>query len=161
MCGMACLSMVLSHNAVDHAPLVVLGKRCARYGGYVVQGDEIDGLFYAPFADFVADEFGLHAAVAAPMTTGALIGHALGGDYVIASVHPAIRHPSSRYCGPVGGHLVLVVGVDANQRSIWINNPSGDTTASQEYAELSLEDFGRYYAGRGIVVSSSSFLKKR
>jgi hypothetical protein len=70
-----------------------------------------------------------------------------GGGLFIASVHPWVRWPS-REPPSRGGHLVLVFGGGAD--GLRFHNPSGHDDAAQQDARLTVEDFARFYAGRGI-----------
>jgi hypothetical protein len=73
-----------------------------------------------------------------------------GGRFFIASVHPAIRWPDG--APPArGGHLVLVFG-QMPTGELRFHNPSGDTPASRTDARLPAAAFGRFFAGRGILV---------
>lgn len=156
-CGMACLRMVLASratlagDATPPPPLVALARGCADYGGYVVAGDEVAGLHYAPFVRFVGETFGLAARVAAPLALDEALDELARGRYVIASVSPGIREPHGT--PPTrGGHLVLLVGYDRRAGVLLLHNPSGITPAQQEYAPVAFDDFARFFAGRGIVL---------
>jgi hypothetical protein len=46
---------------------------------------------------------------------------------------------------------VLVFGMDGEGR-FRLNNPSGDTPATQWDARLPVADFARFFAGRGILI---------
>jgi hypothetical protein len=74
----------------------------------------------------------------------------LGSLGFIASVHPAIRRPES---APPhrGGHLVLITAADA--QSVTFHNPSGDSPATRERVQLSLNRFAPFFAGRGIAIA--------
>jgi hypothetical protein len=65
-CGMACTKMLLAHQNGRIIPLVELGKMCAKYGGYIMPLETSQGLMYAPYATFLAKEFGLRARVVSP-----------------------------------------------------------------------------------------------
>jgi hypothetical protein len=73
-----------------------------------------------------------------------------GRAMFIASVHPAIRRASAEPPSR-GGHLVLVFA--AADGVLRFNNPSGDTAATQRDAQLSIGDFARFFAGRGIALA--------
>jgi hypothetical protein len=150
---MACLQMVLGAVGAPVPPLVELGERCMRYGGYRWRADgHFEGLLYAPFVEFCRRELGLSATVAAPLTTPELTGWVRRGHAVLASVHKGIRQPElpppSR-----GGHLVLVFAELAG--ALCFHNPSGHTTESQAAVWMSQDDFEPFFAGRGVVVALS------
>ncbi|MFZ1250289.1 MAG: hypothetical protein WAR37_02480 [Candidatus Microsaccharimonas sp.] len=52
-----------------------------------------------------------------------------------------------------GGHLVLVLGYDLDKRLLYLYNPSGFETYTQEYASISFKDFKKFFGGRGIVIN--------
>ena len=119
-------------------------------GGYVEEpGGAIRGLIYAGAIAWLEGQ-GIAARIVLDLdATGipALLGE---GGMFIASVHPAIRDaaaaPPSR-----GGHLVLVFGVAADG-ALRFHNPSGDSAATREDARLQPAEFGRFFAGRGILI---------
>lgn len=149
-CGMACLRMCLAARGQD-VSLVELCRRCASYGGYVVNGNSVDGLIYAPFVRFVEADFGMAARVVAPMGIQDVLQALAHGEVVIASVHPSIRYggdPPGR-----GGHLVLVTGYDLDSGTLSFHNPSGHTPSTQENATLAFDAFERFFAHRGVSVT--------
>jgi hypothetical protein len=154
-CGMACLQMILAARGGEDAvpPLVELGRRAIGYGAYEAEPPAGFGpLIYAGFVDFVAAEFGLRARVAAPLELDELAGAVAGGEVVLASVSAEIRSltpaPKRR-----GGHLVLVLDRSSDGRAICFHDPAGDSAESARGVWLALEDFERFYAGRGVAVT--------
>ncbi|MEV4477348.1 hypothetical protein [Nonomuraea sp. NPDC049504] len=106
-------------------PLLELLYGCRAYGGYVEHDDgQIKGLYYAPFADYVRAEHGLHADVHPHLAAADLPGLLADGHLVIASVHKEIRRPEVPAPGR-GGHLVLLTGHDHGL--LHLHNPSGHT----------------------------------
>ncbi|MFH1565667.1 MAG: hypothetical protein ABIB98_00495, partial [bacterium] len=73
------------------------------------------------------------------------------GNYVIASVSHKIRNPESN-SKIKGGHLILILGYNLEKGIFVFHNPSGDTTESQVYAEISFPRFKEFFARRGIVI---------
>jgi len=147
-CGMACLQMILAARGDRVPPLVELGLRCSRYGGYEMRPARGYGpLIYAGFVAFAAAELGIEARVAAPLELGELIAAVHGDEVVLASVSVEIRDlvpaPARR-----GGHLVLVIDADADGARLCFHDPSGERAAW-----LGAADFERFYAGRGIAVT--------
>ncbi len=71
--------------------------------------------------------------------------------FFIASVSSSIRWPE-REPPRKGGHLVLVTA--ASDEGFCFHNPSGHTSATQENAVLAPADFDRFFANRGIAVST-------
>ncbi|MFB7476839.1 C39 family peptidase [Kitasatospora sp. NPDC056184] len=149
-CGMACLNMALDHWLGVTLPTVVLAKRCMAAGGYVPKGEGLVGLIYQPFTEWVWEEFRLPAEVHTELSVESLRHAVVQGHLVMASVHPDIRRPARRAPGR-GGHLVLVVGADDTH--LYLNNPSGFAGESQSYAPVAFDDFTRFFAGRGILLS--------
>lgn len=153
MCGMACTKMLLSHFGHGTQPVVALGKTCAEYSGYEMPLDQHKGLLYIPFLRFLVMEFDVHARVLAPMVLEDIVVTIGKGNYVIASVSPGIRQPKS---SPVqkGGHLILILGYDLDEKVLYFHNPSGTSKQSQAYARISFHDFDKFFAYRGILVDN-------
>lgn len=153
-CGMACLKMILAHNLKVVIPIVELGKKCESYGGYIKRGNKLDGLIHKPFIKFINKEFGLRSRSLARISIQDIIRALKRDNYVIASVSREIRNPSVTPKRK-GGHLVLLLGFDRNKKVIYLHNPSGLPKKSQKYAEISYEDFNKFFAGRGIVIEKN------
>lgn len=154
ICGMACLKMALAQLQNRIVPTMELMKECREYGGYVVGEDgSIKGLIYRPFVTYIAERFSLQAEVK-EHTEIEDIYELLDQGYVyVASVHPSIRTPEGTP-PKQGGHLVYVFAKNEQRRELIFHNPSGDSPKTQEYVHLSLEDFARYYAKRGILIKA-------
>ncbi|MGB4768446.1 MAG: C39 family peptidase [Candidatus Saccharimonas sp.] len=152
-CGMACLKMLLAHRDSSAPTLVELGKKCAEYGGYTMPLEKSEGLIYAPFVKFVDKEFNLRGKVVSPMVAQDIIEQLGKSNYVIASVSPLIRQPSS-IPKIKGGHLVLMLGYDLDKQELYLHNPSGSLPEAQEYAAISLKDFDKFFGNRGIVIET-------
>ncbi len=150
VCGMACLKMVLAARGRP-VPTLQLARGCTAHGGYVVDpaSGTIKGLIYAPFVRFVAEAFGLHAAVVTGITAADLPEIMATAAFFIASVHHGIRWPD-RTPPATGGHLVLVLAADAD--NVTFHNPSGHNAASQAHVVLPTATFARFFARRGICI---------
>jgi hypothetical protein len=151
LCGMACLRMILNHAIGKDEQIVVLGKKCMSYGGYILKKSEIEGLIYKPFVEFIKQEYGLAAKIYPVMLFEDILEALNDGQYIMVSVSPDIRHPDSTP-QKKGGHLVVVVGYDYFKKLLFLHNPSGDTRESQEYAQISFGNFKRFFAERGVVI---------
>jgi hypothetical protein len=152
VCGLACLKMILAARGDPVPPMMALVERALAWGAFVpLPGTErVQGLIYRPFADWAAAEHQLTVEVAPDLPAAALAGRLGPGTVAIASVHPWIRWPD-RTPPDRGGHLVLVTRSVAGQ--LTLNNPSGLPGHSQQGARVSLADFARFYAGRGMLVT--------
>jgi hypothetical protein len=152
VCGLACLKMILAARGAPVPPTMRLVERALAWRAYVrMPGTgRVQGLIYRPFADWVAAEYQIAAEVAPDLPAGELAAQVGGGTVAIASVHPWIRWPA-RIPPERGGHLVLVTGAAAGE--LTLNNPSGLPGHSQQGARVSTADFGRFYAGRGMIVT--------
>ncbi len=150
LCGMACLKMVLAARTGKTIPIMGLAMGCREYGGYVEEADgRIKGLIYAPFVSLFRDRFDLDARVVTGISVADIDDILDQSEFFIASVHHSIRWPETE--PPVkGGHLVLVTAIDGN--NIRFHNPSGHVNATRENAEMPLEVFERFFAGRGIAI---------
>jgi len=155
VCGMTCLKMILAGSRGIRVPLMDLARKCTGYGGYVVRGAVIDGLYYKPFARFAAKEYGLNVTVKPVMTQEDIIGALSRGLFVMASVSPEIRKPE---VVPAyrGGHLILMLGYDLKERVFYLNNPSGNTPQTQEYAVVRFDDFGKFFDSKGMLIGGFS-----
>jgi hypothetical protein len=175
-CGMACLRSVLLARGEDAPGIVALALETLAAGGYRLRhataGEEdrpaaparVDGLIYAPFAAYLAVRWEIGATVAAHLSTEELIRRVRQGGWVMASVHPSIRRPSVVPPGR-GGHLVLVTGLaggadgldgDDGATSVVLHNPSGDSAANQADVAIAVDDFDRFFAGRGVLFPPTS-----
>ncbi|WP_369405754.1 C39 family peptidase [Streptacidiphilus anmyonensis] len=149
VCGMACLRMALVHWRGDAPGTVGLAHECVAAGAYVVDGERVQGLIYAPFADYVRERWDLAATVETALEPAQVREHLDAGRLPMLSVHPSIRtldpEPPAR-----GGHLVLAVGHD--DEALYVNNPSG-FPGSQHYARVPWPDLDRFFARRGVVLA--------
>ncbi|CAI1507839.1 Uncharacterised protein [Serratia proteamaculans] len=150
VCGMACLKMVLSHRDGEAPSLLELARRSLPYGAYVREGERIKGLIYAPFVDYVREQFALESEVRVGIEPEDLPQVLSQRRYFIASVHPGIRRPEQTP-PQRGGHLVLVTAAEAD--CVTFHNPSGDSPATRQQVTLPLSSFGRFFAGRGIAIT--------
>ncbi|MBO1505492.1 hypothetical protein JKX24_25045 [Serratia proteamaculans] len=150
VCGMACLRMVLSHRDGEAPSLLELARRSLPYGAYVREGERIKGLIYAPFVDYVREQFALESEVRVGIEPEDLPLVLSQRRYFIASVHPGIRQPEQTP-PQRGGHLVLVTAAEADR--VTFHNPSGDSPATRQRVTLPLSSFGRFFAGRGIAIA--------
>lgn len=148
-CGMACLKMVLAARTGKVVPTLELLRRGLPYGTYTESEGAVVGLIYAPFVTYVREVFGIEAEVATNLSAADIPAIMEDHAFFIASVHPWIRWPE-RAPPKKGGHLVLVTAVTGGGLSF--HNPSGHEPRAQANAEVSLRDFNRFFAGRGIIV---------
>jgi hypothetical protein len=148
-CGLACLKMILASRSEPVPPMMRLLDRALEWRCYVPEGDRVIGLIYQPFADWVGQEFAIKAEVAADLPLDALMAVASPATPVIASVHSSIRYPH-RVPPARGGHLVLVTG--AGDGMVRLHNPSGLPQISQRDVLIAVTDFGKFFAGRGLII---------
>jgi len=149
VCGLACLKMILAARSVPVPPMMRLVEDAVRWGAYVRDGDTVAGMIYQPFADWVGAQYGVVAKVL-PGLPASVVASASPQAPVIASVHPWIRWPD-RVPPARGGHLVLVTGMSDGR--IRLHNPSGLPGVSQQDALISPAAFGRFFAGRGLLIA--------
>ncbi|WP_447921184.1 hypothetical protein [Achromobacter aegrifaciens] len=148
VCGMACLKMVLAARDGRHYPTLELARGGLAYGAYTVEGEQINGMIYAPFVRYVGEVFGLQARVHVGLRTEDVPELMSQAAYFMASVHPWIRWPD-RQPPKKGGHLVLVTR--ATQDAVTFHNPSGEP-GTQADVELPLAVFDEFFAGRGVAI---------
>lgn len=152
VCGMCCLKMVLAAVSGNVVPILKLTHRSLPYGAYVREGDDIKGLIYAPFVEYVRKELGLSAQVRVDIAAHEIAKELEQHRFFIASVHPSVRIPES-VPPRKGGHLVLVTRADSG--SVTFHNPSGHDISTQQDVTLPVETFARFFAGRGISLVSN------
>lgn len=149
VCGVTCFKMIWAALSGRAIPTMELARAATQYGAYVVCDDGINGLIYAPFVTFVREEFDLEARVEVNKTACDLPDLLREGLFFMASVHPTIRWPEQEP-PKKGGHLVLVTAAD--EGGVTFHNPSGHTPETLCNAHLSLDDFDRFFAGRGVLI---------
>lgn len=148
LCGVACLRMALAARGIAPPRARDLARVLTAYGAYVEQEDGyIRGLIYAPAITWLADAHAMPAEIILDRAAEDVLPLLVDGGLFIASVHPAIRRPTEPAPGK-GGHLVLVFGAKAG--AFRLHNPSGHDTASQCDVRVTIADFARFFAGRGI-----------
>jgi len=150
---MACLQMILAARGDEVPPLAALGRRAIGYGAYEAEPPRGFGpLIYAGFVDFVGAELGLAARVAAPLGLSELAEAVAGEEVLLASVSAEIRElapaPARR-----GGHLVLVTERSEDGAAICFHDPAGNEAGNTRGVWLGLEEFERFFAGRGVAVA--------
>lgn len=149
VCGMCCLKMALAATSGEILPILELTRRSLPYGAYVREGDNIRGLIYAPFVEFLKQELQITAQVRVEMTAADIAAELEKNQFFIASVHPGIRHPE--IAPPrTGGHLVLVTAVE--QETLTFHNPSGHNEATQSNVKIAIGQFAQFFAGRGVAL---------
>ncbi|WP_322085473.1 C39 family peptidase [Burkholderia sp. BCC1999] len=153
ICGIACLKMMLAHRTRRVVPLLDLVRDAVTFGVYRPElGDDGKRLLYRPFVQWLGERFGIRGSVVEHTESARLDDRLRDGHMLMASVHPGIRHRDFEPPGR-GGHLVLVLGVDA-QSGDWIfHNPSGFELHTQENVTMRRDTFDRYFANRGILIA--------
>ncbi|KOG23320.1 C39 family peptidase [Streptomyces viridochromogenes] len=152
ICGMACLRMALEYWNMNSPNLVTLAREFLDAGAYVRREDGVDGLIYAPFAEYAAKRWGIEAEVHGNLEAEEIPGLLEDGKLVMLSVHPSIRERDATPPGR-GGHLVLAVGCSPGH--LQIHNPSGLPGVSQRFAEVSWQELPRFFARRGVSLGIS------
>jgi len=147
VCGMCCLKMVLAAVSGKVVPVLNLTQRSLPYGAYVRDGDNIKGLIYAPFVEYVRQELGMTAVVKVGIAAEDIAAQMVDHRFFIASVHPSVRIPET-VPPRKGGHLVLVTRAD--REFVTFHNPSGHDISTQQDVTLPVKVFARVFAGRGI-----------
>ncbi len=149
VCGLACLKMIMGWRGLPVPATMRLVEAALAWKAYVPEGDRVAGLVYRPFAEWVAEDYGIAVEVAPELSVQLLASLAAPGTPVIASVHKWVRWPD-RIPPERGGHLVLVTG--AADGLVRLHNPSGLPGASQRDALVEMADFARFFAERGLII---------
>ncbi len=155
MCGMASAAMALGYFHGKDLKPAEMAEDALRAGVYRNEHDGLSGMRFREFSKWIS-KYDLRADVYTRLSIRGIRCALSEGKLVMVSVNPNIRGFNTAPERQKGGHLVLVTGY--NSDSISINNPSGFTsTATQVNHRLSLEEFSRHYAGRGVLLSPTSF----
>lgn len=156
-CGLACLQMILASCPArwPRPPRKAALLADAVAHGVLTPNDDgsVGGLFYAPFVRWVAETFGLAAVSCPHLTVEQVVAAVESGAWLaMTSVSYEIRTPDEKPTH-TGGHLVLVHEIRRGERtcSLVFHNPSG-LPGSAENACVETGRFGRFFAGRGILV---------
>ena len=154
MCGMASAAMALGYfKGISILP-AALAEDALRSGVYQQENEGLSSMRYQEFANWIRT-YQLKADVYSTLSIKGIEYALSEGKLVIVSVNPNIRGYDTAPVDQKGGHLVLANGYDLALGTISINNPSGFmSTNTQINHALPLEEFRRFYAGRGIVISS-------
>jgi hypothetical protein len=153
ICGMACLKSILDFTFKEKLKTINLAKDCAEYGGYKIEGNRIEGLYYKPFCKYVGEKFNLKASFFGQDLTIPIVEKGLTeNSFFILSVNKLIRNFRDREPAKKGGHLVLVTGIDPKSRYIYIHNPSGYSGISQIHYKVPYTEFLKFFAKRGIII---------
>lgn len=150
LCGIACIRMALGALGREVPSAHALRREVQALGGYVEREDgDIAGLIYAGAVEWLRAR-GVDARIALDEPCEDIPAKLARGALYVASVHASVRTPG-REPPQRGGHLVLVFGEDEDGR-LRFHNPSGHSPETRRDARLSLADFARYHADRGIVI---------
>jgi len=154
ICGMAAAKMAIKFFKNKKVLLISLAKEAYKYGVYRDRpGGGISDMRYQEFSTWI-EKYGLKAEVRSRLSVRGIQYALAEKKLVIASVSPNIRGHVSSLSRRKGGHLVLMTGYDKNHRTLFLNNPSGFLSLkTQKRHEISDQEFKKYYAGRGILIS--------
>lgn len=154
MCGMASLAMALEYFKNIKIKPAELAEDALHNKVYIEGPEEISAMRYAEFADWVGKKFALKADIYTRLSVRGIEYALSKKELVILSVNPNIRGYNTAPQNQRGGHLVLAIGYDLDKKTISISNPSGFVSSNTQIGHaLSVQEFTKYYAGRGIVVS--------
>ena len=154
MCGMACTSMALQHLKNRKDGIVSLAKDAKNHGVYIESNGALSGMNYQEFADWVKG-YGIQAKIYTRLGVHGLRKLLSDGDIIIVSVNPNIREYKTASDTQRGGHLILVNGYNKKDNTLTLHNPSGFVSQNtQENHVVPVSKFLKYYAGRGISLSS-------
>jgi hypothetical protein len=148
-CGIACLRSVLLAWSGASPRMMDLARDLTACGAYVLRDHEIDGLFYAPFVEYVRNVWHINARVEPRLGINSLVASVEAGAWVMASVTSEIRDaptPPEQQ----GGHLVLVYKLNRDQ--LVFHNSSGRIPATQEAVTMPVDEFARYFANKGVTL---------
>ena len=156
ICGMACTSMILRYFKNQTDGIVSLARDAQSHGVYKDMNGELSGMQYHTFVDWI-QTYGIRSTIYTRLGIHGIQRLLSKGSLVIVSVNPNIRGYQTTSAEQKGGHLVLVTGYDTIAQTVTLHNPSGfasDNTQANHV--LAVDQFLRYYAGRGVAVSDSN-----
>ncbi|MWJ16899.1 hypothetical protein DOU15_13495 [Clavibacter michiganensis subsp. michiganensis] len=150
VCGLAGLRSVLRAwiPAAGDLGMHELITRAVARGALTRDGDEVGGLYYRPFTEWVRDDFVIEAVVHPRIPVPELLAEVGEGRVVLASVSSEIRYPE-RPATRRGGHLVLVHAFDGETATF--HNPSGVGSTAAD-ARLGVAEFARFSGLRGVTL---------
>lgn len=152
-CGVACLRMLLPPKL--RPTTATITQELITAGAYEVRGNQVRGLIYEPFTNYVTTTWRMRASVQKNLTPAALQDYLQRpGTAALISVNPEIRDVDAQQlpqpCAEPGGHLVLATG--ASSVGITFHNPSGHPH-SQSAVTLPWHHFNPLFAQRGITIT--------
>ncbi|MDQ6985808.1 MAG: hypothetical protein Q9M91_06585 [Candidatus Dojkabacteria bacterium] len=153
-CGMVCLKSILMKIENKEHSVIKLMQESKNYGTY--NFEELDkGMFYEPFVLFIKDKFNLDSRIYQYLSLKRLKYELSLGNFIIASVHPYISRPVINDKNTLkGGHLILITAYSDKYKTISIHNSDGILNLSDKNFTISYKMFFKYFAKRGIIVSS-------
>jgi hypothetical protein len=154
MCGMASVSMAIEYFSGQAKKPVSLAEDALKDDVYHTESDgTISSMKYREFKTWVL-KYNIDAKIVSKLSVRGIQYALSNGKLVIVSVNPNIRQYETAFVGRKGGHLVLVTGYDREFGTISINNPSGFVSSNTQISHtMRIDEFKKYYAGRGIVLS--------
>lgn len=152
ICGMACFAMALQYFKSRKIGIVTLAKDAKNHGVYRKQSGKLSDMYYKEFSNWVKD-YEFEAQIYTKLGIRGLQKLLSDGSLVIVSVNPNIRGYKTAHGTQRGGHLVLVTGFDKKKHTLTLHNPSGFISKNtQQNHTISILEFLKYYAGRGIAL---------
>ena len=155
MCGMACTSMALDYFTSQTIKPVLLAEDAFKDGVYNAEkSGGLSSMQYFEFSRWIR-KHNIEGKVISRLTIRGIQFALSNNSLVIVSVNPNIRGYNSVPVEQQGGHLVIVTGYNQNAGIITFNNPSGFANQQTQVGHtISIAEFRKYYAGRGIILSS-------
>jgi len=154
MCGMVCTAMAIEYFQNVIIKPIILANDALKNKVYVENKQMLSSMRYLEYANWI-NKYNLNAEIFTRLSLKGIQFALSSGKLVIASVNPNIRGDISAPKNQIGGHLVVVTGYSG--KDFYINNPSGFTSSrTQKHHKLSFLDFKKYFAGRGIILSSKN-----
>lgn len=153
MCGMAVTKMIIKYFKNKNVLLVPLAEDARVHGVYPDKPGGVCPMRYREFSTWIT-KYGLRAEIYPRLSIRGIQYAIAKKKLPIVSVNPNIRGYAKSPPNQKGGHLVLVTGYDVAHRVLFLNNPSGFLSLNtQKRHKITENEFRRYYAGRGILVS--------
>ncbi|MEI7603872.1 MAG: hypothetical protein WCJ19_02530 [bacterium] len=149
--AIACLKMILALKYSKPFQSLSLAKECKKYGGYIIKFGEISKIQSKGFCKYVKKKFRLYALPANFLSLQRILFELNRSHFVMAEVSPEIRNVNGNKKNEEK-QMVLIVGYNKLNHSLFIHNPSGFYKTSQEYFEIKFNDFNKFFNNKGIII---------
>ena len=161
ICAIACFKMVSDNFGINSKKIesVFFAKQNVKYGVYKENKEEIKGIFWKSFQEFLFKNYKIQSYIARFLTTKRITQLLLDNQIVFLSVSPFFhRSENGTKSTKRSGHIIIVHGFVFKNRSVqgffvkdpgaWIENNSQECFVSTKKILLN-------YSGRAFIIKRS------